>query len=152
VVPFDLPPLRERAEDIPALIEHFLDIFCRREMRERKTLTPEALATMQEYNWPGNIRELKNIMERLVIMSPGIDIGAEYLPDALLGRRHERDNRDGTHEAHSLREAREGFEREFLIQKLDEHDWNITRTAEAIELERSNLHRKIRSYGIDMKK
>jgi len=155
VVPFDLLPLRERSEDIPALIDHFLDQFCRREMRDRKMMHPDAVAIMKGYDWPGNIRELKNIMERLVIMSPGKTIDVEQLPDMIL----DRSQREGVEhkldhalEIHSLREAREEFEREFIIQKLDENDWNITRTAESIELERSNLHRKIKSYGIDMRK
>ncbi len=150
VVPFDLLPLRERREDIPALIEHFLEQFCLREMRERKTIHPEAVELMQSYDWPGNIRELKNIMERLVIMSPGRTITVDQLPDAIMEIRSPH-KLDHALEVHSLREAREEFEREFIIQKLDENDWNITRTAEAIELERSNLHRKIRSYGIDMR-
>jgi len=151
VVPFDLLPLRERREDIPALIDHFLDQFCRREMRERKSMHPEAVEIMQGYDWPGNVRELKNIMERLVILSPGKTIGVEQLPDMIMADRGEH-KLDHALEIHSLREAREEFEREFIIQKLDENDWNITRTAEAIELERSNLHRKIRSYGIDIRK
>jgi len=156
VVPFDLLPLRERREDIPDLIDHFLEQFCRRETRERKTIHPEAVEIMQAYDWPGNVRELKNIMERLVIMSPGKTISVDQLPDMIMDSRMQREG--GEHrldhalEIHSLRQAREEFEREFIIQKLDENDWNITRTAEAIELERSNLHRKIRSYGIDMKK
>jgi two-component system nitrogen regulation response regulator NtrX len=154
VVPFDLLPLRERREDIPALIDHFLEQFCQREMRDKKTIHPEAVEIMQGYDWPGNVRELKNIMERLVIMSPGKTITVEQLPDAIMelgaprGMEHKLDH---ALEVHSLREAREEFEREFIMQKLDENDWNITRTAEAIELERSNLHRKIRSYGIDMR-
>jgi len=151
VVPFDLLPLRERREDVPALIDHFLEQFCIRETREKKSIDEEAVELMQSYDWPGNIRELKNIMERLVIMSPGRVITVEQMPDAIMDIRlpHKLDH---ALEVHSLREAREEFEREFIIQKLDENDWNITRTAEAIELERSNLHRKIRSYGIDMRK
>lgn len=153
VVPFDLLPLRERREDIPALIDHFLEQFCLRETRERKTIHQEAVELMQSYDWPGNIRELKNIMERLVIMSPGRIITVEQLPDVIMEIVSPRGEHKLDHalEVHSLREAREEFEREFIIQKLDENDWNITRTAETIELERSNLHRKIRSYGIDMR-
>lgn len=156
VVPFDLSPLRERKTDIPALIEHFLDIFCRREVRERKTMLPEAVDAMQDYDWPGNIRELKNIMERLVIMTTGSSIASFQLPEIILEKGKRRLNglskEENYSDNRSLRGAREEFEREFIIQKLDENDWNITRTAEAIELERSNLHRKIRSYGIDFKK
>jgi two-component system nitrogen regulation response regulator NtrX len=156
VVPFDLQPLRERKGDIPVLVDHFLEQFCRREMRERKSIQPEAVALMEHYDWPGNIREMRNIMERLVIMSPGKIITVDQLPDMIVeGSAFDRRHAGGTDlvsEMQSLRGAREEFEREFIIQKLDENDWNITRTAEAIELERSNLHRKIKSYGIDMKK
>lgn len=156
VVPFDLQPLRERKSDIPALVDSFLDQFCRREMRERKSIHPEAVALMENYDWPGNIRELRNIMERLVIMTPGREISVDQLPAIILegsafGSRLA-GGIDLSGENQSLRDAREEFEREFIIHKLDEHDWNVTRTAEAIELERSNLHRKIKSYGIDMRK
>lgn len=156
VAPFDLHPLRERKEDIPELVEHFLDQFCRREMRERKSIQPEVVTTMESYDWPGNIRELRNIMERLVIMTAGSVITVDQLPDMLIEGRAVSSRHAGgiepSGEIQSLREAREEFEREFIMHKLDENDWNVTRTAEAIELERSNLHRKIKSYGIDMKK
>lgn len=152
VVPFDLLPLRSRKADIPELVEHFLDIFCKREMREKKTIKSDVLDVMKEYDWPGNVRELKNIMERLVIVSSDtIDI--IQLPEAILEKSRQRlAPVDDSGESPSLRGAREDFERQFIIQKLEENDWNITKTAEAIDLERSNLHRKIRSYGIELKK
>lgn len=154
VVPFDLTPLRERKADIPELVEHFLDIFCRREMRERKTIDPQVIEVMQHYDWPGNIRELKNIMERLVIMSATTTIDLQQLPETILEKSKEAlAAAEGIQsDSSSLRGAREDFERLFIMQKLEENDWNITRTAEAIDLERSNLHRKIRSYGIELKK
>lgn len=156
VVPFDLLPLRERKEDIAVICEHFLEQFCSREIRDRKTFSSDALSLISAYDWPGNIRELKNIMERLVIMSHGKIILPEELPVMLLeGSNFMRGtlrDQEFMEENHSLRGARELFEREFIIQKLEENDWNITRTADAIELERSNLHRKIRSYGIEMRK
>ena len=153
VVPFRVPPLRERKEDIPPLIDHFLDIFCRKEGRERNGILPEAVELMKGYDWPGNIRELKNIVERLVIMSPGRSIAVDQLPDYIRGEGIHLDAGRGEGGAvNSLREAREEFEREFILHKLEEYGWNISRTAEAIELERSNLHRKIKSYGIDLKK
>jgi two-component system nitrogen regulation response regulator NtrX len=154
VVPFDLTPLRERKSDIPDLVEHFMDIFCRREMRERKSINSDVIDVLQCYDWPGNIRELKNIMERLVIMSTAATIDLMQLPEAILEKsRGAVPGRDDINpDNSSLRGAREDFERLFIIQKLDENDWNITRTAEAIDLERSNLHRKIRSYGIELKK
>lgn len=156
VVPFTVPPLRERKDDIPLLVEHFLDLFHRREGGERKVIVPEAVELMKHYDWPGNVRELKNIVERLVIMTPGGTIAANHIPGYIAGSEAPREvvvgRRGGALEFSSLREAREEFEKEFIIQKLEENDWNITKTAEAIELERSNLHRKIKSYGIDLKK
>ena len=155
VVPFDIPPLKDRREDVPALIEHFLEIFCRRETRERKNIHPEAVKVMQSYDWPGNIRELKNIMERLVIMTPGKTIGIDQLPDMILEGSQILSGQSGEEqlqESSSLRAAREEFEREFITRKLEEYDWNVNLTAEAIKLERSNLQRKIRTYGIDIKK
>jgi two-component system, NtrC family, nitrogen regulation response regulator NtrX len=156
VVPVRIPSLRARREDIPALVDHFLQIFSRREGRRAKVMVPEAVALMGNYDWPGNVRELKNIMERLVIMTPGQIIGVGQIPDYIAGGEESRGlgggRLDTVLERNSLREAREEFEKEFIIQKLEEHDWNISKTAESIELERSNLHRKIKSYGIDLKK
>ena len=156
VVPFKVPPLRERKDDIPLLVEHFLDLFSRREGRERKVIVPEVMALMKNYDWPGNVRELKNLIERLVIMTPGGTITLNHLPDYITAGETTREivmgKMGSMQEFASLREAREEFEKEFIIQKLEENDWNITKTAEAIELERSNLHRKIKSYRIDLKK
>ena len=154
VVPFDLKPLRERKADIPELVEHFLDVFSRQEMREKKSVSSEVIEVMQAYDWPGNIRELRNIMERLVIMSSTTSIDLLQLPEAILesSKAATIDNEEGLLDNSSLRGAREDFERLFIIQKLEENDWNITRTAEIIDLERSNLHRKIKSYGIELKK
>ena len=155
VVPFQVPALRERREDIPLLVQHFVAQFYRREGRESKAFHPEALGLLSGYDWPGNVRELKNIVERILIMTPGRTITAADVPE-LLGAPVMVDffeqRPDGIQIVGTLREAREGFEREFIIQKLEENDWNISRTAEVIELERSNLHRKIKSYGIDVRK
>jgi two-component system nitrogen regulation response regulator NtrX len=155
VVPFTVPALRERKEDIPLLIEHYLEMFCRMEGRERKLLLPEAVGLMQCYEWPGNVRELKNIIERLVIMTPGRAITASQLPASIVcgpERGPGASKRDRPLDYGSLREAREEFEKEFIAQKLEENDWDISKTAGAIELERSNLHRKIKGYGIGLKK
>jgi len=153
VVPFDLVPLRERKADIPELVEHFLEMFSRREMRQKKSIGADVIKVLQSYDWPGNIRELKNIMERLVIISSTTSIDLMQLPEAILESSNAPSGGgDVSADNSSLRGAREDFERHFIIQKLEENDWNITRTAEAIDLERSNLHRKIRSYGIELKK
>jgi len=156
VVPFRVPSLRERKEDISPLVGHFLERFCLQEGRERKAMLPEAMEMMISYDWPGNVRELKNIIERLVIMTPGRTITVNHIPDYISAGETQREivvGRMGSmQEFGTLREAREEFEKEFIIQKLEENGWNITKTAEAIELERSNLHRKIKSYGIGLKK
>jgi two-component system, NtrC family, nitrogen regulation response regulator NtrX len=155
VVPFRAPALRERSDDIPLLVQHFVNMFYRKEGRDPKHFLPETLDILKQYHWPGNVRELKNIIERILIMTPGRTITGDDIPD-LRGGHNEpeftRPTLDGALALATLREAREDFEREFIIQKLEENDWNISRTAEIIELERSNLHRKIKSYGIDVRK
>jgi len=154
VVPFRAPALRERSDDIPLLVEYFVSLFYRKEGREPKYFLPETLEILKKYHWPGNVRELKNIIERILIMTPGRTITCHDVPD-LTGGHNEIEcsypAHDGALALATLREAREKFEREFIIQKLEENDWNISRTAEIIELERSNLHRKIKSYGIDVR-
>ncbi|HKK01972.1 MAG TPA: sigma-54 dependent transcriptional regulator [Desulfuromonadales bacterium] len=155
VIPFHVPPLRERKEDIQALAEHFLDFFSRKESREPKQLAPDAMEQFKNYSWPGNVRELKNIIERIVIMTPSKVITPQQLPTSLQGKRSST-NKPATmasaSEVPTYKEAREEFEKEFILQKLEENDWNISRTAEAIEMERSNLHRKIKSFGIELQK
>ena len=154
VIPFHVPPLRERCEDIPLLAHHFLEFFCSKESRGTKALAPEAMETLAGYPWPGNVRELKNIIERLAIMIPEQTIELRHLPRSIASRQSPRNtpNGAGLTDVGTFREAKEEFEKEYLLQKLEEHDWNVSRTAEAIELERSNLHRKIKSFGIELKK
>jgi len=154
VIPFRVPALREHKDDIPLLVPHFVSQFYRREGREPKLFSPDAVALLHQHDWPGNVRELRNIIERILIMASGKIITPADIPAFYLNMTDVEDemklgafNTQGT-----LREAREGFERDFIIQKLEENDWNISRTAEIIELERSNLHRKIKSYGIDVRK
>jgi two-component system nitrogen regulation response regulator NtrX len=155
VIPFRVPALRERAGDIDLLVTHFVRQFFRHEGREPKIFLKETVERLSRYDWPGNVRELKNIVERILIMTPGRMIAPEDIP-GLSGERArsaESETRlDNSAIPGTLREAREGFERDFITQKLEENDWNISRTAEIIELERSNLHRKIKSYGIDVRK
>ncbi|WP_305042584.1 sigma-54-dependent transcriptional regulator [Geoalkalibacter sp.] len=154
VLPFHVPPLRERKDDIAALAKHFLEYFSRQESRDIKTLSPDALSALKNYPWPGNVRELKNLIERLVIMTPGNEITLANLPAHLVNRQDgsSASQRRALIDASNFREAKEEFEKEFILQKLEENDWNISRTAEIIDLERSNLHRKIKSYGIELKK
>ena len=151
VLPFQVPALRKRKDDIPRLCNHFLNYFCGKESREIKTISEEALNVLMSYNWPGNVRELKNLIERLVIMTPGKIINTSDLP---LGPNQEsQDNKPqnlGTQDLpNSYREAKEIFEKQFLIEKLRKNNWNVSKTAEEIGLERSNLHRKIKGYQIE---
>jgi len=150
-VPFRAPALRERLEDIGPLVQHFITQFFRREGGEAKAFLPEAIDKLRQYSWPGNLRELKNVVERILIVAPGRVVSAEDIPQ-LSGEPSTDTEPAGVHARTALRDAREDFEREFIIHKLEENDWNISRTAELIELERSNLHRKIKSYGIDVRR
>ena len=155
VIPFHVPALRERRKDIPLLVNHFLGHFCRKEGREIKVMEPEAMEYLIDYNWPGNVRELKNLIERVVIMSPERQISKEMLPQAFFdrgGKGQKDEAQFKSLEAPSFREAKEEFEKEFLLHKLEENSWNISRTAEAVGIERSNLHRKIKAYGIELRK
>lgn len=151
-ISFRAPALRDRLEDVGALVQQFVAQFFRREGGEAKAFLPEALYRLQRYSWPGNLRELKNVVERLLIMAPGRVISAEDIPHLSGEAVASSPSMDGALSRSALRDAREDFEREFILHKLEENDWNISRTAELIELERSNLHRKIKSYGIDVRR
>ncbi len=143
VIPFEVPPLRQRVEDIPVLIEYFMNYFCDRDGRQQKVITSEALQQLQKYRWPGNVRELKNVVERLVIMLPKEEVSLYDLPLTILsGGRSSDDDRS------SWQLAREEFEREFILRSLLEHGGNVSRTAAAIGIERSHLHRKLKAYNI----
>jgi two-component system nitrogen regulation response regulator NtrX len=147
VVPFHVPPLRERRDDIPLLAEHFLSEAAAEYGVVGKRLTAEANARLIAYRWPGNVRQLKNVCERLMIMVPADTVTEVDLDPALdvLGPADERDPRGDL----ALREARDLFERRFILTKLREHGGNVKRTAEALNIERSHLYRKMKSYGIE---
>jgi len=144
VIPFTVPPLRDRTEDIPILARHFLAEFNRTYGKKPKELTPAAMDVLLRYPWPGNVRELKNLIERLVIMSPALRIEPQHLPPEVF-----RDAARGPqHPYATLQEARSAYEREFILRKLEENQWNMTKTATAIGLERTHLYRKMKSLGI----
>ena len=144
VIPIEVPPLRARKEDIPALVEHFIAVFCHENGKPRRQLNGEALAYFLAYDWPGNVRELRNMVERLVIMAPRATIGPEDLPPPL----RPKDVAETAAAPRSLREARDNFERAYILAELRAHDGNMTRTAERLGIERSHLYRKIKAYGI----
>jgi two-component system nitrogen regulation response regulator NtrX len=148
VIPIKVPPLRERLGDIPMLIEHFVEMLSAENSLKPKRFSAESIAILQNYSWPGNIRELKNAIERLLIMTASQTISPDDIWSVqLLGE-------DDAQRGYSylsygtLREARDAFEKDFIIRKLRENGWNISKTAESIDVERSNLHKKIKSYNI----
>jgi DNA-binding NtrC family response regulator len=140
-VPLHVPPLRERAGDIPALAEHFLGKTCALEGMTGKRLTPEALALLAEYRWPGNVRELRNLMERAAILVEGPEVGAEDLASWL-------EAASPSEESSGLRGEIERREAEAIRKSLDQAGWNVTQAAAGLGIDRTNLHRKMRKYGI----
>jgi len=147
VIPFFVPPLRERPEDIPLLADHFLREFTTAYGRKPKELTPEAYSVLAAYHWPGNVRELKNMIERIVILNPQVRVDARHIPLNTVRRQSDRPmDRFG-----SLQEFREAAERDYITKKLEEANGNVTRTAELLGLERSNLYRKMKTLGIGPK-
>ncbi len=148
VIPIRVPPLRERVDDILELANEFLDEFSLDSKKERKSLTPEALDLLMNYSWPGNVRELKNLTERMAIMYPDKVIDGEDIPPPFNTSRSEDSRLESFLSSDTLKEARETFERSFIASKLEEFGGNISKTAEAIGMERSNLHKKIKAYGL----
>jgi two-component system, NtrC family, nitrogen regulation response regulator NtrX len=145
VIPIFVPALRDRADDVPLLVDHFMAEFASEYGRRRKTLDPAALAALQRYRWPGNVREMRNILERLMIMVPGDTITASDL-SFLDGAVVPPETTSGTPEP--LHEARDRFERDYILRALAAQQGNISRTAEVLGVERSNLYRKMRGFGI----
>jgi len=151
VIPLVVPPLRERKEDIPILANEFLRRFVAELNLDQKEISREAMEMLAAYKWPGNVRELKNVIERLVIMTTDAMIKPEHLPPTLRG-----DSQPLTQEElfglDSLKDAKDEFERRFITHKLAHFSDNISKTAEAIGIERSHLHRKIKSLNIELNK
>ena len=144
VIPFYVPALRERAEDIPILAPYFVAEFSAAYGRKPKELSDAALAALMRYAWPGNVRELRNLIERLVIICPQARIEPHHLPPELFRGVPGLPSPPYA----SLHEARSAYEREFILHKLKENQWNMTRTAGALGLERSHLYRKMKALGI----
>jgi two-component system nitrogen regulation response regulator NtrX len=147
VVPITVPPLRDRREDVPALVRHFAELFSRDNNRRPQRFTPAAVEFLKGARWKGNVRELKNTIERLIIMTPGETIDVDDLRDAVrLEPKPQASDNDKN--PNTLREFKESAERAFLVAKLREHNWNISKTAEVIGTPRSNLYKKLEQYGI----
>jgi two-component system nitrogen regulation response regulator NtrX len=147
VIPFYVPPLRDRKEDIPLLVREFLQEFGRQYGRPRIEMSDEAIVVLKQYHWPGNVRELRNVIERVMILNPQtIRIERKHLPMLVFrgsGRKGE--------EFSTLHQAREAYERDYILKKIDECHGNVSRAAEALGLERSHLYRKMKSLGISVR-
>jgi two-component system nitrogen regulation response regulator NtrX len=154
-----VPPLRERPEDVPLLVKHFVNQLGRENNRRPKQITPAAMDVLKRHRWRGNIRELRNTIERLIIMTEGDTIDAPDLPESL--RSDKGSPRPAAasgatvaagpgagSEAGTLREFKESAERAWLVEKLRENGWNISKTAEVIGTPRSNLYKKLEQYAI----
>ncbi len=144
VIPFFVPPLRDRKEDIPILARYFLNEFSAAYGKRTRELTDTAMEILLRHPWPGNIRELRNLVERLVIVCPQARIEPHHLPPEIFRGVAE----SPQHPYSTLHEARSAYEREFILRKLQENRWNMTQTATALGLERSHLYRKMKSLGI----
>lgn len=146
VIPFTVPPLRERRADIPLLVRYFMDDYARKNGVKPKQILDEAMDLLNRYDWPGNVRELRNIVERIMIMVQKDTIGVEEIPTGIRG-----ETGGGTLKSYtgSLREAKRAFEMDYILTNLQDNAWNISKTAKALQVERSNLHRKIKSLGLE---
>jgi two-component system nitrogen regulation response regulator NtrX len=141
VVPVRVPALRERIEDIRSLAEYFLAEFCTRNNFRPKSFEPDAVEALEQYGWPGNIRELRNVIERMAILSDGGALGAATVPAEIrAGKSAGKGN---------LRETRESAEREHILRTLEESQWNVSSAARTLGMERTNLHKRIRALGIE---
>lgn len=141
VVPIRMPSLRERPQDVPALIEHFLAQFCARNNFRPKTVDPEIFPVLQSYPWPGNVRELRNMIERMAILTPDETISMDSVPVEV--RRYRE-----TAPKSTVQEARESAEREHILRALESSEWNVSSAARTLNMERTNLHKRMRALGI----
>ncbi|MBF0458674.1 MAG: sigma-54-dependent Fis family transcriptional regulator [Nitrospirae bacterium] len=143
VIPIIVPQLRERRDDLPILIEHFMNMFATEYGKSGKHIDPDAMRILQGHDWPGNVRELKNTLERLFIMTQSKEIRAADVAAF--------NNSTVDYFAfETLKDARDSFERDYILKQLEKHKWNVSKTAETLQIERSNLHRKIKGFGIEI--
>lgn len=151
VITIDLPPLRQRKEDIPLLVSFFLDRYSGENQRSVRSLSPEALRILVSYSWPGNVRELENVIERAVVLSSGPDIGTELLPDHIAGRSNAFPVLESKTDA-SLFEIMEECERHIIVDMLEKCNWNQTEAADRFRMPLSTLNQKIKRLNIEIKR
>ena len=146
VIPFEVPPLRDRLEDVPVLVDHFNRRFAKAYVKKPKLFDLEAIEVMQRYSWPGNVRELRNTVERIVIMHQNHRVAVKDLPafgDA--------EPPASSYRFPSFKEASDAYHREFIQRKLDEASGNVSRAAELMGIDRSHLYRRMRALGISVR-
>jgi two-component system nitrogen regulation response regulator NtrX len=144
VIPVVVPPLRDKKEDIPLLVQHFVEQFCDENGKPVKHVSPEAMSILENHDWPGNIRELRNIVERLIIMVEPDTIGAPHVLSAI-----HIDQQQARHEGiRSLRDMVEDYEKKLILMELDANDGNVSQTAKNLSIDRANLYRKLRAWGV----
>ncbi len=148
VVPIHIPPLRERREDIPMLVQHFVDLLQDRERMSPREISPGVLERLRSLDWPGNVRELRNTVERLLILSSGDVIEEEDVDQLVSGGESAGGLGSELLGADTFAEFKDQAERAFLLQKLRTHDWNVSETARNLDMPRSNLYKKIERYGL----
>ena len=150
VILIDVPPLRERRGDIPLITEHMADRLARRNGIPPKTFSDDALKALQRYEWRGNVRELHNVLERILILTDGDTVGADDVQRCMGPQTSSSGpTYDLIHTYDAFSDARDQFEKLFIEHKLDEHDWNVSQTAETIGIQRSHLYNKLNKYGIE---
>jgi two-component system nitrogen regulation response regulator NtrX len=143
-----VPPLRERREDIPLLVSHFVNVLTSREGVAPRAIAPEAVERLAQLEWPGNVRELRNTIERLLILSSGPRITAEDVARLVGHRDSEQAGLGSLLDCKTFEEFKHAAERAFLLAKLREFDWNVSETARGLDMPRSNLYKKIERYGL----
>ncbi len=146
VVPIMMPPLRQRKNDIPLLIQHFIKQCCEESALKKKSFSEEAIRSMSEYEWPGNIRELRNVVERMMILGAGDVVQASELPFNVT--RSEAAYIKNTSGNKSLKDIKEEVERAHIVSVMEKNNWNVTRAAQELDIERTNLHKKLKYYNI----
>jgi DNA-binding NtrC family response regulator len=148
VFPILLPPLRERKEEVPALVQHFAEQVCAQNSWKPVSFTPEAIEEMKAHSWPGNVRELRNLVERLILLSIGPEVTVDTVEQALP---HPLTAQPSFAGSGTLAERAQGFEREVILAELKRHQYHVTNTAKTLGLERSHLYKKAEQLGIDLR-
>jgi two-component system nitrogen regulation response regulator NtrX len=148
VVPIHVPPLRERRDDIPMLVQHFTDIMIARDGVTPRSFEAKAIDKLQGLSWPGNVRELRNTVERLLILASGETVRADDVDMLATGRSSSKGIGGELLSSENFSDFKDGAERAYILQKLRENDWNVAETARRIDMPRSNLYKKIEKYGL----